>query len=62
MGFFLAKTDEIYDSKNNKAFLREDEFVDRIDFKFGMPLIVLDFLDFMTGSNFIGKVQKFVNP
>ena len=62
MGFFLAKKDEICESEDTKAFLREEEFVEKINFKFGVPLVVLDFLDFITGSNFIRKVQKFTNP
>ena len=32
MGFFLAKKDEICESKSTKAFLREEDFVDTIDF------------------------------
>ena len=62
MSYFLAKKDEICDSKNSKAFLREEDFVDRINFKFGIPLAVLDFFDYIAGSSFIKHVQKFVNP
>ena len=33
-----------------------------IDFKFGLPLIVFDFVDYMCGSELIPFVQKFVTP
>ena len=36
--------------------LREDDFCDRVCFKFGVPLIVLDFIDYLCGSNFIETV------
>ena len=62
MSYFIHKKDEIYESKNSKAFLREDDFCDRVNFKFGVPLIVLDFIDYLCGSKFIETVQKFVTP
>ena len=42
--------------------MTEDDFVERIEFKFGLPLIVLDFIDQMAGSDFIKVVQTYVNP
>lgn len=33
-----------------------------IDFKFGLPLIIYDFIDYIIGSDLISVVQKFVNP
>jgi len=36
--------------------------MEKVHFKFGIPLIVLDFLDYVTGSEFIKTVQTFVNP
>ena len=45
-----------------KAFLKEDDFCERINFKFGVPLILLDFIDYLCGSDFIKTVQTFVNP
>jgi hypothetical protein len=62
MSYFIHKTDEIYKDQQIKAFLTEEEFVERIEFKFGIPLVVLDFIDYMTGSDFIKTVQTFVNP
>jgi hypothetical protein len=44
-----------------KAFLNEGDF-ESISFKFGLPLVVLDFIDNMTGSDFIETVYNFVNP
>lgn len=62
MSYFIHKKDEIYESKNSKAFLKEEDFCERVNFKFGVPLIVLDFIDYLCGSNFIETVQTFVNP
>ena len=45
ISYFIHKTDDIYESKKSKVFLTEDEFIDNIDFKFGIPLVVLDFMD-----------------
>ena len=54
--------DKKYEYGNNKVFLDADQFCDQIQFRFGIPLIVLDFIDFMTGSDFIANVQLNVNP
>lgn len=62
MSYFIHKKDEIYESKSSKAFLKEDEFCDKINFRFGLPLIVLDFIDYLCGSNFIDQVQTYVTP
>ena len=62
LSYFIHKKDEVMEAKRNKAFLPIDEFVELVHFKFGIPLIVLDFLDYVTGSDFIYTVQKFVNP
>ena len=56
MSYFIHKKDEIYESKNSKAFLKEEDFCERVNFKFGVPLIVLDFIDYLCGSNFIETV------
>ena len=39
-----------------------EDFVDRINFRFGIPLVVLDLMDQITGSDYIETVQMFVNP
>ena len=62
MSYFIHKKDEIYQNKHSKAFLNEEDFCDKINFKFGVPLIVLDFIDYICGSDFIKTVQTFVNP
>jgi len=36
--------------------------MESIDFKFGLPLVVFDFMDYMCGSELISHVQKFVTP
>ena len=61
MSYFIHKTDKPYAEFQKKAFLSEADFCDRVKFKFGIPLIVLDFIDYMTGYGFINLVQTFVN-
>ena len=53
LSYFIHKKDEVMDAKKSKAFLPIDQFVENVHFKFGIPLIVLDFLDYVTGSDFI---------
>jgi len=72
LSYFINKTDEMFGSKPGadmnreckarKAYLNETEFQEMIDFKFGLPLIVFDFVDYMVGSDLITEVQKYVNP
>lgn len=63
LSFFIHKMDEIYEKHSVKAFLSEDDFVEKVNFRFGLPLIVLDFIDIITGSDFIETVKKnFVDP
>lgn len=61
LSYFIHKTDDIYKRQEVKAFLNEGDF-ESISFKFGLPLVVLDFIDYMTGSDFIETVYNFVNP
>jgi len=61
LSYFIHKTDDIYKRQEVKAFLNEGDF-ESISFKFGLPLVVLDFIDNMTGSDFIETVYNFVNP
>ena len=53
LSYFIHKKDEVMEAKRSKAFLPIDEFVELVHFKFGIPLIVLDFIDYVTGSDFI---------
>ena len=62
VSYFISKTDEIYKSHQSKAFLTEQDFIDRIKFKFGIPLVVLDFIDFVVGSDLIRTAQTYINP
>ena len=71
LSYFINKTDDKFGSKpsadlnheckTKKAYLSEKEFQE-INFKFGLPLIVFDFVDYMIGSDLIAEVQKYVNP
>ena len=36
--------------------------MDNIKFKFGVPLVVLDFIDFVVGSDLIRTAQTFIHP
>lgn len=38
--------------------MKPSEFFQVNDFRYGLPVFVLDFVDSVTGSNFIGEVQK----
>lgn len=62
MSYFIHKTDNIYESKKSKVFLSEDEFIENIEFRFGIPLVILDLIDQITGSDYIETVQMFVSP
>ena len=48
--------------KNSKVYLSKKQFLEQVNFKFGIPLIVLDFFDYMTGSDFISHIKVFENP
>lgn len=37
--------------------MKPSEFYQVTDFRYGLPVFVLDFVDHVTGSNFIGDVQ-----
>jgi len=63
LSYFINKASEHYDLSKARAFLKEEEFLERVNFKFGVPLTVLDLIDYLTGSDFISTIQKtYVNP
>ena len=39
-----------------------NDFCNKINFTFGLPLIVLDFIDNVTGSEFIKELHEYMNP
>lgn len=39
-----------------------DEFVLDIEFKFGIPLVILDIIYALTGYDIMGEIRKFVIP
>ena len=39
-----------------------DEFAADIDFKFGLPIIILDLIYALTGYDIIGDIRKYVIP
>ena len=42
--------------------LSEEEFRDEVQFKFGLPLIVMDFIDHLIGSHLIEQIQNLLYP
>ena len=50
-----------YNDKSKKAYINAEVF-DKIEFRFGLPLIVFDFIDYVCGSKLIQEAQKYVNP
>ena len=51
----------MYKKKDPKK-IRMDEFSCDIDFKFGVPLIVLDLIQALTGYQIIDEIKKWVEP
>ena len=62
MSHFLKEVGKVHNSKETSPFLNQNEFCDRVQFTFGVPLIVLDFIDTLTGSCFISDLHKYMSP
>ena len=48
--------------KKDPKKIKMDEFAVDVDFKFGIPLVVLDFIYAMTGFNVIQEIKKELEP
>ena len=55
------KSDQMYKRKDPKK-IRMDEFSCDIEFKFGVPLIILDLIYALTGYEIIEDIRKYVIP
>lgn len=56
------KTDQLYQRKDPKK-LRIEEFCHEVNFKYGVPLIILDLIQALTGFDMISQVKKEIdNP
>ena len=56
------KTDNLYQRKDPKK-LKIDEFSQEVTFKYGVPMIILDLIQALTGFDMIAQVKKGVdNP
>ena len=61
-GFITHQANRLYGTKNQLPQLSLDDFIHNVEFTYGIPLIVLDFVDSLTGSDFIQKLHDHINP
>jgi hypothetical protein len=61
-GFITHQANRLYGTKSQLPQLSLDDFVHNVEFTYGIPLIVLDFIDSLTGSDFIQKLHDHINP
>ena len=62
LGHVINQANKLYGTRNQLPQLTLDEFVNNVNFQFGVPLIVLDYVDAITGSDFIQKLHEHINP
>ena len=55
------KADSLYRRKDPKK-IKMDEFALDIDFKFGIPLIILDMIYALTGYDIFAEIKKSLFP
>lgn len=53
----MHKTDQMYYRKDSTK-IKMDEFSMDIDFKYGVPMIILDFIHAVTGYNIVEQIDK----
>ena len=59
-GHIINYANKLYDLRI--PMLSEEEFRDEVQFKFGLPLIVMDFIDHLIGSHLIEQIQNLLYP
>ena len=59
-GHIINYANKLYDTK--VPTLTEEEFRDEVEFKFGLPLICMDFIDKLIGSHLIEQIQNLLYP
>lgn len=62
LGFYIQNQSKLYGNKDFVSKLNSDEFATRVKFNNGIPLIVLDLLDFLIGTSFLSSHKKLVSP
>ena len=58
----MREIGKIQNTKDHSAHLNQSDFCSKVHFTYGVPLIVLDFIDYMTGSEFIKELHEYMNP
>jgi len=61
LAHLCTKTDLMYHRRDPKK-IRMDEFAVEINFKFGVPLIILDVIHALTGFDVISQIKKELIP
>lgn len=56
LGSHIQKTDILYRKKDPKK-IKMDEFVVDVNFKFGVPLLMLDIINSLTGFDILGQIK-----
>ena len=62
LGHVIHQANKLYGTRGQLPQLSLDDFVNHVEFKFGIPLIVLDYIDALTGSDFIQQLHERINP
>ena len=57
MGYLLKKVQNMY-SKDDIVMLNQEEFCKDVNFKYGLPLIMLDLFDYLTGMAILPTLLK----
>lgn len=60
LAHLMHKTDQMYYRKDQTK-IKMDEFAMEIDFKYGVPMIILDFIYAVTGYNIVEQIDKELN-
>ena len=59
LGFYITQASKLYGTQDSNAKISVSEFVNDVKFKYSVPLIALDFIDAMTGSELLQDLHNF---
>lgn len=62
LGFYIQQQSKLYGTKDFIARLTFEDFASKVRFKHGVPLIILDLLDYMIGTTFFSDHSKSMSP
>lgn len=62
LGYLIQQASKLYGTKDFNPKLSFEEFDSKVKFTYGVPLIVLDIVDQLTGSTFLSDHYKHVFP